>query len=194
MSRLFTLYLIAATATASLCGPAWSQVTGTTTTPSTNATGTNATGSTGCASITQAAANGLSARIAADDTSINPPMSVTNLTCLDSFFNGIGLNIITSLLDPATLLQAVEGQICNLLQSTWRQLIGSAQCGITLTGFNLGFNLGSGLSCPKLTFGGGGPPIGSLGIGLGSGGGLYINGQGMPPSGYALPNVPTGSY
>ena len=53
---------------------------------------------------------------------------------------------------------------------TWNSLLGSAQCGLTITGFNLGFGgLGGGLSCPKLTFGGGGPPIATIGIGVGTG-------------------------
>ena len=48
---------------------------------------------------------------------------------------------------------------------------------LTITGFNLGFGgLGGGLSCPKLTFGGGGPPLGTIGLGVGPGSGLYLNG------------------
>ncbi len=102
------------------------------------------------------------------------------------------------LLNPANLLTAVEGQICNLVKSEWNSLLGGAQCGLTLTGFNLGFGgLGGGLSCPKLSFGGGGPPIGSVstgtGSGIGSGSGLYIQGNGLSPTGYPLPNVPPGS-
>ena len=151
-------------------------------------TTTTSTGSVGCAALTQAAANGLTARVAADDQTINAPMSVTSMTCLSNFFNGVGLNVITNLLNPSNLLQAVEGQICNLVKSEWSSLVGSSQCGLTLTGFNFGFGgLGGGLSCPKLTFGGGGPPIGTLGLGLSSGSGLYIRGVTMPPSGYTPP-------
>src|SRR5271165_5753420 len=153
------------------------------------------TGSAGCAAITQAAANGLTARINADNASINPPRSVTAMTCLSNFFNGIGLNVITNLLNPALLLQAVEYQICNAVQAAWNSTIGQIQCGLTLTGFNLGFGgLGGGLICPRLSFGGGGAPIASLGFGFGSYPGLYINGSGLPPTGYSLTNVPHGTY
>jgi hypothetical protein len=177
MTRLATLALCAALPAVALCSPAMSQTITTTT-----------TGSVGCTAITQAAANGLTARVGADDQSINPPLSVTSMTCLSNFFNGTGLNVVTNLLNPQNLLNAVEMQICNLAKSEWTSLVGRAQCGLTLTGFNFGFGgLGGGLSCPKLSFGGGGPPIGSIGLGVGSGSGLYIHGQGMAPSGYTPP-------
>jgi hypothetical protein len=152
------------------------------------------TGSPGCAVLAQAAANGMTARMAADQTTITQPTSVTSLTCLTSFFNGVGLNLVTNLLNPTSLLQSVEGEICSAVQQTWNSWLGSVQCGLTITGFNLGFGgLGGGLSCPKLTFGGGGPPIETLGGGVGtngSGTGLYINGNGMYPTGYtALQNI-----
>ena len=186
MPRLGTLGLLVFIAGAMLCDDASAQTSGGT------------TGSAGCATITQAAVNGLNARVQADDSNINAPQSVTSLTCLDNFFNGIGLNLITNLLDPANLLQAIEGKICNLVQQSWNSLLGRVQCGLTITGFNLGFGgLGGGLSCPRLSFGGGGPPIATIGIGLGTGsrgGGLYINGNGTAPSGYSLPNVPQGSF
>jgi hypothetical protein len=177
MTRLATLALCVALPAVTLCSRAMSQTTTTTT-----------TGSVGCTAITQAAANGLTARVGADDQSINPPKSVTSMTCLSNFFNGTGLNVVTNLLNPQNLMNAVEMQICSLVKSEWNSLIGSAQCGLTLTGFNFGFGgLGGGLSCPKLSFGGGGPPIGSIGLGVGSGSGLYIHGQGMAPSGYTPP-------
>jgi len=186
MTRLATLALCVALPAVSLGTPAWSQTAATTATTTTT-TATN-TGSVGCTAITQAAANGITARVGADDQSINPPMSVTSMTCLNNFFNGIGLNVVTNLLNPQNLLNAVAMQICNLVKQEWNSLIGSAQCGLTLTGFNFGFGgLGGGLSCPKLSFGGGGPPIGSIGLGVGSGSGLYIRGQGMAPSGYTSP-------
>jgi hypothetical protein len=149
------------------------------------------TGSAGCTVITQAAANGMQARIAADDQTINPPKSVTSLTCLNNFFNGVGLNLVTNLLDPSTLLQNVEGQICNAVQSTWNSLLGGAQCGLTLTGFNLGFfgGLGGGSFCPRLSFGGGGPQIGTIGISGNGSGGMYVNGSGLGPTGYTLPST-----
>jgi len=157
---------------------------------------TTITGTTGCAAIAQAGVNGLNARIQADDSNINAPKSVTLLTCLDNFFKGVGLNLVTNLLNPDNLQQAVEGKICNLVQQTWNSLLGKVQCGLTMTGFNLGFGgLGGGLSCPKLSFGGGGPPIATIGIGVGpTGSGLYIKGAGTAPTGYTLPNVPQGAF
>jgi hypothetical protein len=186
MRRLTALGLAALVAAAPLGGPPRAQTT----------SGTTTTGSTGCTAITQAATNGMNARIQADDSNINPPQSVTKLTCLNNFFNGIGLNLITNLLNPATLLQTVEGQICNLVQQTWTSLLGKAQCGLTITGFNLGFGgLGGGLSCPQLSFGGGGPAIGTIRLGTGaSGSGLYINGTGTAPTGYTLPSTAQGSF
>lgn len=144
----------------------------------------------GCAILAQAAADGLSARMGADDQTIRPPQSVSKLSCLNNFFNGVGLNVLTNLLDPSSLLNAVEGQICSAATSAWQSVLGSAQCGITLTGFNLGFGgLGGGVMCPKLSFGGGGGAIGSIGSGLSAGtSGLYLKGGGMAPTGYALPN------
>jgi len=119
------------------------------------------TGSVGCTAIAQAAANGMTSRMAADNQTISAPTSVTQMTCLGNFFNGIGLNLVTNLLNPTSLLQSVEGELCQAVQQTWSSWLGNVQCGLTITGFNFGFGgLGGGLSCPKLTFGGGGPPIG----------------------------------
>jgi len=161
MRRLATFGLLGLIANMTICDIAPAQTT---------------TGSTGCAAITQAGVNGLNARIQADDSNISAPQSVTSLTCLDNFFNGVGLNLVTNLLSPANLLQAVEGKICNLVQQTWNSLLGKVQCGLTVSSFNLGFGgIGGGLSCPKLSFGGGGPPIATISIGTGStGSGLYI--------------------
>jgi hypothetical protein len=159
---------------------------------------TTTTGSVGCTTIVQAAANGMTARMAADNQTINQPTSVTQLSCLNNFFSGVGLNLVTNLLNPTTLLQTVEGQLCNAVTSTWNSWLGNVQCGLTITGFNFGFGgLGGGLSCPKLTFGGGGPPIATIGLGVGttgSGSGLYINGNGVAPLGYNLPQTPVGAY
>jgi hypothetical protein len=157
-------------------------------------TSTTSTGSVGCSIIAQAAANGMSARMAADQNTIQQPKSVTSLSCLGNFFNGVGLNLVTNLLNPGSLLQAVEGQVCNAVQQTWNSWLGQVQCGLTVTGFNLGFGgIGGGLSCPSLSFGGGGPPISTIGLGAGtsgSGSGLYITGNGMLPTGYtALQNI-----
>ena len=199
MPRRTSLILAAIASSALVATPiavrAQSGGTGSTTGSSMTSGTQTTTGSVGCAALAQAAANGLAARVNADNNSINPPPSVTSMTCLDNFFNGVGLNLITNLLDPTTLLQAVEGAICGAVRSAWNATIGQIQCGLTLTGFNLGFGgLGGGLSCPRLTFGGGGPPIATIGLGLNANGGLYINGAGMPPSGYILPNLPQGTY
>jgi hypothetical protein len=159
---------------------------------------TTTTGSIGCATLAQAAANGMTARMAADGQTISQPTSVTQLSCLNNFFSGIGLNLVTNLLNPGTLLQSVEGELCNAVTSTWNSWLGHVQCGLTITGFNFGFGgLGGGLSCPSLSFGGGGPPVANIGLGAGtagSGSGLYINGNGLAPPGYTLPQTPTGSY
>jgi hypothetical protein len=149
-----------------------------------DATGTDS--STGCTALAQAAASGMAATIQADNQSITQPSSVTQLSCLDNFFNGTGLNVITNLLDPTTLLNSVEGKICSAVRGAWQSTIGSLQCGLTVTGFNMG-NF-----CPTLSFGGGGAPIGT--VGANANGGLYINGQGQTPSGYTLPPTINGLY
>ncbi len=159
---------------------------------------TTSAGSAGCAILAQSAANAMTARMAADNQTIRQPTSVTNLSCLSNFFNGVGLNLVTNLLNPTTLLASVEGQICNAVQQTWNSWLGEVQCGLTITGFNFGFGgLGGGLSCPSLNFGGGGPSIANIGLGAGtngSGSGLYINGNGLPPTGYTLPSTALGSF
>lgn len=154
-------------------------------------------GSAGCTALTQAAAIGASNRVTADNQTIQQPQSVSSLTCLNGIFGATGLNLITDLFDPQTLLTQVQNQICQAIRQTWSSYTSGAGCGIALTGFNLGIGgLGGGVSCPRLTFGGGGPPLASFGAGLGGGGGtgLYINGNGQPPTGYALPTTPQGSF
>jgi hypothetical protein len=164
-------------------------------TPGVLAAQTATTGSAGCAAITQAAATGAANRIAADKQTIQQPPSVVGLSCLNNFFNGVGLNVITNLLNPQTLLNAVEGQICQLVTQEWKSLVNAATCGLTITGFNMGFGgLGGGLSCPKLSFGGGGPPLATFGLGAGTSGNLYIHGNGQPPTGYVLPTTPQGTF
>jgi hypothetical protein len=153
--------------------------------------------SPGCTDLANAAAGGMAATIQADNQSITQPQSVTNLSCLGNFFNGTGLNLITNFLDPTARLNSVEGRICQAAQSAWQSAIGSLQCGLTVTGFNLGFGgLGGGNFCPTLSFGGGGTPIGTMRLGTGTDGqsGLYISGQGMPPSGYTMPSTIGGLY
>jgi hypothetical protein len=158
-----------------------------------SATGTDS--SVGCTALAQAAAAGMAATIQADNQTITQPKSVTQLSCLSNFFNGIGLNVVTNLLNPATLLQSVEGQLCSAVQSAWQSTVGSVQCGLTVSGFNMGGfgGLGGGNFCPSLSFGGGGAPIGSVGAGSGQNG-LYINGTGQTPSGYTLPSTLGGLY
>ena len=147
-------------------------------------------GSAGCAVINQAAIDGMNGRIQADDHVLTAPTSVTRLTCLDNFFNGAGLNVLTSFTSSANLINAIKGQICAAVNSEWQAIIGSAQCGLSISGFDLGFGFsGTGLLCPTLSFGGGGPPLGGIGTGFqtGNGGSLYINGQATGPTGYTLP-------
>jgi len=151
---------------------------------------TSTTGSQGCSTLYQTAADAATNRISADDTNIAQPISVNQLSCLNSIFNVGGLNLINLVSNPTQIFNQFEQQICNALKSVWQKTLGNQQCGITLTGFKIGTlnfgSLGSGLLCPKLTFGGGGPPIATIGIN--GSGKLYVNGQGIVPTGYALPN------
>lgn len=159
---------------------------------------TTTTGSAGCVTLAQAASNGMTAQMQADQNVIQQPKSVVGLTCLNNFFNGVGLNLVTNLINPSTLLQSVEGQLCSAVQSTWNSWLGHVQCGLTATGFNLGFGgLGGGLSCPSLSFGGGGPAIGNVGLSAGNdgtGNGLYITGNGLLPDGYTPLTNANGSF
>ena len=153
------------------------------------------TGSANCTLITQAAADGITARIQADNHDITAPQSVTTLSCLDGFFSGTGLNVITDVLNPSNLIAAVEGKICNMATQAWNSMIGSLQCGLTVTGFDLGFGgFGGGAFCPKLVFGGGGPSWCTFGVGgSASGGGVIVNGTSLAPTGYPVP-ANTGAY
>jgi hypothetical protein len=151
------------------------------------------TGSETCTTLVQSAANAASSRVNADDVDIPKPQTVKNFTCLDKFFNGAGLNVVANLLNPTNLLNAVESQICAKLTSIWQSTIGKAQCGITLTGFKMGFlggsTLGGGLSCPKISFGGGGPTLMSIGVGGANSGKLTITGNAIAPTGYAITSL-----
>ncbi|MFT8802438.1 MAG: hypothetical protein ABF812_10660 [Gluconobacter cerinus] len=162
---------------------------------------TTSTGSIGCAALTQAAATAVNERVQANDAYEKQPDSVNGLSCLSNFFNGTGLNLITNGLDPAALLQAVEGQIggqvCQAAQAAWGNAMGSTQCGLSLSGVNLGLGFGSssGLMCPSLSFGGGGPPIATAFAGTSSGTtDLYINGSPQLPTGYSLSNLVDGAF
>jgi len=147
----------------------------------------NTGSTTGCADLAQAASNGIAAEVAANAQIVQAPQSVTQLSCLSSFLQGKGLNVITNLLNPGDLLSSIEGKICQAAQSAYTDAIGNAQCGITLTGFNLGgFGIsGFGDFCPQLNLGGGGPDWASIGTSLNSGqSSLYMNGTPITPSGY----------
>ena len=150
------------------------------------------TGTANCTLITQAAADGITARIQADNHDIAAPQSVTTLSCLDGFFRGAGLNVITDVLNPTNLIASVEGRICNMATQAWSSMIGSLQCGLTVTGFDLGFGgFGGGAFCPKLSFGGGGPPMGhgrAPAWASAGGGGIVVNGcEPCVPTGYTVP-------
>ena len=94
---------------------------------------------------------------------------------------------------PDDPLELLESQICNKLTQVWSQTIGKAQCGITLTGFQMGFlggsTLGGGLSCPKISFGGGGPTIMSIGVGPTNSGKLTVTGNAVAPTGYSITSL-----
>jgi len=139
------------------------------------------TGSESCTTLIQSAANAATSRVSADDTDIPKPQSVKNFTCLDKFFNGAGLNVVINLLNPTTLLNAVESEICNKLTSIWQSTIGKAQCGITLTGFKMGFLGGSTR--------GGGPTIMSIGVGATNSGKISITGNAVAPTGYSITSL-----
>jgi len=148
-------------------------------------------GSVGCADLAQAAAAGMGSRIEADDRAIPAPQSVLALTCLDGFFNGVGLNVLSDLLDPGKLLNAVSTrallQACTLARGAWNSAIGSAQCGLTISGFNMGFGgFNFGGFCPRLSFGGGGPALGSASLSPGAQNNVYLNGSPMGPIGYPI--------
>jgi len=174
MSRGRALFLAAALAAAS---PALAQT----------------TGSESCTTLIQTAANAAASRVSADDTDIKQPQSVKNFTCLDNFFKGAGLNVVANLLNPQTLLSSIESQICNKLTQIWSQTIGKAQCGITLTGFKMGFlggsTLGGGLSCPKISIGGGGATLTSIGVGPTNSGKLTVTGNAVAPTGYTITSL-----
>jgi hypothetical protein len=153
----------------------------------------NTSSTTGCADLAQAAASGITAEIAANNQIIQPPQSVTQLSCLGNFFNGVGLNVITNFLNPSNLLQNVEGKICNAATQAYQSAMGTAQCGLTITGFNIGGfgNLGFGNFCPSLSIGGGGPTWGTISTSLNGGNqsSLYVDGQAITPTGYPAPQA-----
>lgn len=107
--------------------------------------------SSGCQTLVQAGATGLAADLKADDATIHQPKSVTKFTCLGNFFNGVGLDVVTSKLNVASLAEAAMGKICSQLSSEWDSLQSSAHCGLSVTGLDTNFNLGLGAGSFALT-------------------------------------------
>ena len=142
--------------------------------------------SQGCAALAQAGVDAATAQIAAEDQTIQPPQSVRGLTCLDGFFNGTGLDVLVNFANPGNLIGAIQGQLCAAVTNAWRSTLGAVQCGLSVSGFDLGFpNLGGGSFCPRLNIGGNGSQLANFGVGTGGGQtGFYVNGMQQLPSGY----------
>ncbi len=136
--------------------------------------------SEGCTALMQAGADAISGQIALEDGTIKQPQSVRSLSCLGDFF-GNGLSLLTSVTDISALVNGMAGQLCATLKSAWDAQLGTANCGLTITGINFGFGLGGGNFCGKLTIGGGGAVLGQFGTG---GGGTYVPSYSQRPTGY----------
>lgn len=136
--------------------------------------------SEGCTALMQAGADAISGQIALEDGTIKQPQSVRSLSCLSDFF-GNGLSLLTSVTDISALVNSMAGQFCATLKSAWDAQLGSANCGLTITGINFGFGLGGGNFCGRLTIGGGGAVLGQFGTG---GGGTYVPSYSQRPTGY----------
>ena len=144
--------------------------------------------SEGCQALVQAAATGAAAQMKADDYLIQMPQSVTKFTCLDSFYNGTGMDLVSDGLDPAAIARKVAGKICSQVSAAWSSMQGSAECGLTLTGPDTNFDLGlgSGTVCPTVNFGGGGDTLISTGTN-GTGTNHWDVGSALQlPNGYTL--------
>ena len=144
--------------------------------------------SSGCQTLVQAGATGLAADLKADDATIHQPKSVTKFTCLGNFFNGVGLDVVTSKLNVASLAEAAMGKICSQLSSEWDSLQSSAHCGLSVTGLDTNFNLGLGAGsfCPNLSFGGGGDSLINAGTNTTGSQSWDVSGQSQLPSGYSF--------
>lgn len=142
--------------------------------------------SQGCAALAQAGVDAATAQIAAEDQTIQPPQSVRGLTCLDGFFNGTGLDVLVNFANFGNLVGAIQGQLCAAVTNAWRSTLGNAQCGLSVSGFDLGFgNLGGGSFCQRLNIGGNGSQLANFGVGTGGAQtGFYVNGMQQLPSGY----------
>ncbi|MBO1326288.1 hypothetical protein K2X14_14135 [Acetobacter sp. TBRC 12305] len=145
----------------------------------------------GCEALVQAAATGAAAQMKSDDQIIKQPESVTKFTCLDGFFNGVGIDLLTNGLDVASIAKNLMGKVCSEVNVVWNSLEGAAQCGLTVTGPDNNFNLGLGLGnvCPNLNFGGGGDTLINSGMNTSGQGSWDINGQMQLPDGYSLGNA-----
>lgn len=151
--------------------------------------------SSGCQALVQAAATGKAAQIRTDDAMIQQPESVTKFTCLDGFFNGLGLDILTNGLNIASIAQSAMGKICMELTNVWQTMEGATQCGLNVSSFDDNFNLGlgAGAICPTLNFGGTGDQLINTGVNT-NGKNSYtdnpnaydVNGSLQLPDGYSL--------
>ncbi|GBQ81442.1 hypothetical protein [Asaia bogorensis] len=143
-----------------------------------------------CNQLVQAAADGMAGVIKADDTTIKQPQDITQFTCLGNFFNGVGLDVITSGLNPASIAQKVAGQFCSALTDKWNSLQGAAQCGLTVTGINTNFGAGlgtgSGTFCPSINLGGGGDTLVSASTNTSGQQSWGVEGSTQMPDGYAI--------
>ncbi|MFC7695065.1 hypothetical protein ACFQY5_41355 [Paeniroseomonas aquatica] len=96
---------------------------------------------------------------------IPAPESVMSLTCLDNFFNGTGLNVSMSDLDPSTILTAVASkvlqQVWSAVRAAWNQAVGSIQCGLTVSGCSRIWRLGWREFRPRLALVAAGLALGS---------------------------------
>jgi len=142
--------------------------------------------SQGCAALAQAGVDAATAQIVTEDQTIQPPQSVRGLTCLDGFFNGTGLDVLVNFANFGNLVGAIQGQLCAAVNNAWRSTLGNAQCGLSVSGFDLGFGgLGGGSFCPRLNIGGNGSQLANFGVGTGGAQtGFYLNGVQQLPSGY----------
>lgn len=143
---------------------------------------------TGCQTLVQAGATGLAADLKADDATIHQPKSVTKFTCLGNFFNGVGLDVISSKLNVASIADAAMGKICSQLSSEWDSMQSSSHCGLSVTGLDTNFNLGLGAGsfCPNLSFGGGGDSLINAGTNTTGNQSWDVSGQSQIPSGYSF--------
>ena len=139
-----------------------------------------------CQALMQAGVQGAQGRVQADDEAIQPPRSVKTLTCLRGFFSGQGFDTLISLPNIMEMADGFANQICEAAANMWRGASGSAQCGLTVRGINLGGfgfgGLGGGAYCPTMAIGGDGPVLGSAGGSFQTrsgttGGTVTINGQ-----------------